>query len=66
MFDKPFLTQLSDKTYDVMRVMLVTVMYIALCAEADMYVPAFPQMIQYFGVAENQIQLILSINFFGI
>lgn len=31
-----------------------------------MYVPAFPQMIEYFGVAENEIQLILSINFGGL
>lgn len=41
-------------------------MYIALCAEADIYVPAFPQMIDFFHVAENKIQLILSVNFFGL
>jgi DHA1 family bicyclomycin/chloramphenicol resistance-like MFS transporter len=41
-------------------------MYVLTCAEADMYVPAFPQMIQYFGVEENQIQMILSINFAGL
>ncbi len=41
-------------------------MYIALCAEADIYVPAFPDMITFFNVADNKIQLILSINFFGL
>ncbi len=37
-----------------------------MCAEADMYVPAFPQMIDYFGIAENKIQLVLSLNFAGL
>jgi len=41
-------------------------MYIGICAEADMYVPAFPQMINFFGVAENEIQQVLSINFLGL
>ena len=41
-------------------------MYIALCAEAEIYVPAFPDMIKYFAVSENQIQLVLSINFAGL
>ncbi|MDP1614589.1 MAG: MFS transporter, partial [Methylococcales bacterium] len=66
MFDTPFFSKLSEKTYDGILLTLVTLMYIAMCAEADMYVPAFPQMIQYFGVEENQIQLILSINFAGL
>ncbi|MEI8295027.1 MAG: MFS transporter [Alphaproteobacteria bacterium] len=66
MFNNPFFSKLSAKTYDVTLVGLVIIMYIALCAEADMYVPAFPQMIEHFGVAENKIQLILSINFGGL
>jgi DHA1 family bicyclomycin/chloramphenicol resistance-like MFS transporter len=66
MLENPILKSLSPKVYDVALLMLVTVMYIALCAEADIYVPAFPQMIQYFGVEENHIQLILSINFSGL
>ncbi|MBX9805101.1 MAG: MFS transporter [Alphaproteobacteria bacterium] len=66
MFDKPLFTKLSEKTTDIALLLLVTLMYIATCAEADMYVPAFPQMIQYFGVEENQIQLILSLNFAGL
>lgn len=66
MLEKPIFNKLSDKFYDLALLTLVTIMYIALCAEADMYVPAFPQMIKYFGVEENKIQLILSINFGGL
>lgn len=57
---------LNEKFRDIALIMLVTIMYIALCAEADIYVPAFPQMVNYFAVAENKIQLILSINFIGL
>ncbi len=66
MFDKPLFNTLSEKTYDVALLLLVITMYILTCAEADMYVPAFPQMIHYFGIEENQVQLILSINFGGL
>lgn len=45
---------------------LVSLMYIAVCGEADMYVPAFPQMVRYFGTSEDQIQLVMSINFIGL
>jgi hypothetical protein len=65
MLEKPIFNKLPEKFYDIALLTLVTIMYIALCAEADMYVPAFPQMIKYFGVEENKIQLILSINFGG-
>ncbi len=66
MLEKPLCSKLSNKIVDFASISLITIMYITLCAEADMYVPAFPQMINYFGVAENQIQLILSINFAGL
>jgi len=66
MLETPLFSKFSNKFYDIMLITLVTIMYIALCAEADMYVPAFPQMVNYFGVAENQIQLILSLNFAGL
>jgi DHA1 family bicyclomycin/chloramphenicol resistance-like MFS transporter len=66
MIENPLFNKLSAKTYDLLMLLLVTIMYIALCAEADMYVPAFPQMIKYFNVNENHIQLILSINFIGL
>lgn len=66
MTSQPFFSGLSAKSYNFALIAMVTLMYIGLCAEADMYVPAFPQMIQYFGVAENKIQLILSLNFGGL
>lgn len=66
MLSKPLISGCSEKFYDIALITLVTIMYIGLCAEADIYVPAFPQMIKYFGVAENEIQLILSINFSGL
>lgn len=66
MLEKPLFNHLSSKFYDGALIILVTIMYIALCAEADIYVPAFPDMIKFFNVAENQVQLILSINFFGL
>ena len=65
MLDKPF-AQLSPKSANMALIILSTIMYIALCAEADMYVPAFPQMISFFGVEESRISLILSINFVGL
>ena len=66
MLDKPFFKQLPPKLADIALITLCTIMYITLCAEADMYVPAFPQMISAFGVAESQISLILSVNFAGL
>ncbi len=37
-----------------------------MCAEADIYVPAFPEMVNYFSTTEDKIQLILSLNFAGL
>jgi DHA1 family bicyclomycin/chloramphenicol resistance-like MFS transporter len=66
MFIQPLFPNLPTKISDFILISLVTLMYVTLCAEADMYVPAFPQMIEYFGVAEYKIQLILSLNFVGL
>ncbi len=57
---------LSAKTTEFLILSVVTLMYIAMCAEADIYVPAFPQMVEYFSTTEDKIQLILSINFIGL
>lgn len=45
---------------------LICLMFIAMCAEADIYVPAFPQMLEYFRSTEDRIQLILSLDFAGL
>ena len=66
MLERALFTKLPAKVSDFLLISLVTLMYILLCAETDMYVPAFPQMIEYFGIAENKIQLILSLNFIGL
>ena len=66
MLEKPLFTNLSPKVSDFILMVLIIIIYVTLCAEADIYVPAFPQMIDYFGIAENQIQLVLSINFIGL
>lgn len=52
--------------YQVILISTVILMYICVCAEADIYVPAFPQMIEYFNIAENEIQSVLSVNFLGL
>jgi len=57
---------ISQKASEWMTLAVVTLMYIALCSEADMYVPAFPEMVNYFSTTEDKIQLILSINFLGL
>ncbi len=56
----------SAKTAEILTLVVVTMMYVALCAEADMYVPSFPEMVNFFGTSEDTIQLILSINFIGL
>ncbi len=61
-----FSNKLSQRTSELLVLSVVTLMYIALCAEADMYVPAFPEMVTYFSTTEDKIQLILSLNFAGL
>ena len=66
MLEKPLFTNLSPKVSNFILMALIILIYVTLCAEADIYIPAFPQMIDYFGIAENQIQLVLSVNFIGL
>lgn len=61
-----FSKSLSARRLELTILSVVVLMYIALCAEADMYVPAFPQMVDFFATTEDKIQLILSINFIGL
>ena len=66
MFTSPLFKNFSEKSYLFILLSMVIIMYTCVCAEADIYVSAFPQMIKYFDVAENEIQLVLSINFLGL
>lgn len=66
MLEAPFFKNFSRRSYDIILLGCVTLMYVTICAEADMYVPVFPAMIKYFGVEECKIQLVLSLNFGGL
>jgi MFS transporter, DHA1 family, multidrug resistance protein len=66
MIKQPIFRNFSPKIYQYILSVMVILMYICVCAEADIYVPAFPQMIKYFGVAENEIQLVLGVNFLSL
>ena len=50
--------QLSNKSSEILILSVVTLMYVAMCAKADMYVPAFPEMVKHFATTEDKIQLI--------
>lgn len=66
MIKEPIFKNFSPLIYQYILSVMVILMYICVCAEADIYVPAFPQMIKYFGVEEYQIQLILGVNFLSL
>ena len=66
MIIEPVFNKFSPKVEQFILVSMVILMYICVCAEADMYVPAFPQMIEYFKIDESKIQQILVINFIGL
>lgn len=44
---------------------LLGLAFFAACIETDISVPGFPQMMDYFGVSEAEVQLTMSLNFFG-
>jgi DHA1 family bicyclomycin/chloramphenicol resistance-like MFS transporter len=58
--------EISEKPSEFLLLGIITLMFIAMCAETDMYVPAFPEMVTYFATTEDKIQLILSLNFAGL
>ena len=45
---------------------LVVLIFIAACIETDIYLPAFPDMMEYFKTSEEVIQSLLTWNFLGI
>ena len=45
---------------------IITIIFIAACIETDIYLPAFPDMMQAFSVSEGDIQGLLTWNFVGI
>lgn len=45
---------------------LIIVVFVAACIETDIYLPAFPDMMQWFSASEGAIQSLLTWNFVGI
>lgn len=45
---------------------LILIIFIAACIETDIYLPAFPDMMNYFSASEGAIQSLLTWNFVGI
>ena len=52
MISEPIFRNFSPKQEQFILVTMVIIMYICVCAEADMYVPAFPQMIRYLVLSQ--------------
>jgi DHA1 family bicyclomycin/chloramphenicol resistance-like MFS transporter len=46
--------------------LLIIMMFLAACIETDIYLPAFADMMTFFSVSEEEIQSLLTWNFFGI
>lgn len=51
---------------EIKYLLIIIVIFIAACIETDIYLPAFPDMMQYFATTEEGIQRLLTWNFFGI
>lgn len=55
-----------NKTSDFALLTMIVLVYSTVCMETDIYVPAFPDMRAFFGVSDEKIQQVLSLNFVGI
>jgi DHA1 family bicyclomycin/chloramphenicol resistance-like MFS transporter len=56
----------KSKFQEVLFLAITLLAFIAFYIETDIYTPSFPQMVAYFGTNEKTIQLLLSMNFFGL
>ncbi|MGE5196537.1 MAG: MFS transporter [Anaerolineae bacterium] len=55
-----------NKRTELKYLFLIIVVFIAACIETDIYLPAFPDMMEWFSASEGAIQSLLTWNFFGI
>ena len=62
MFEKPIMVIDSQKIYKILLLSVLLIIYILICAETDIFIPSFPEMINYFGLEENKVQLVLITN----
>lgn len=53
-------------TKETRYLLLIIIIFIGACIETDIYLPAFPDMMEFFSVSEEVIQSLLTWNFFGI
>lgn len=51
---------------DTKYIALIVLIHLAACIETDIYLPAFPDMMDFFETSEEMVQSILSWNFLGI
>ena len=54
------------KTQEFMLLAMIALMFTTVCMETDIYVPAFPDMKNFFATTAEAIQRVLSVNFVGI
>lgn len=57
---------MMKKNENMPLLVMIALIYTTICMETDIYVPAFPDMKEFFSTTANGIQLTLSINFIGI
>ncbi len=55
-----------DKKTELKFLLLIITVFIAACIETDIYLPAFPDMMNFFSASEGEIQNLLTWNFLGI
>ena len=55
-----------DRKTELKYLFLMIIIYIAAGIETDIYLPAFPDMMNWFGASEGSIQNLLTWNFIGI
>jgi DHA1 family bicyclomycin/chloramphenicol resistance-like MFS transporter len=53
-------------TSELKYLFLMIIIFIAACIETDIYLPAFADMMNFFSISEEEIQKLLTWNFFGI
>lgn len=59
---KAFNTKYQEVTF----IGIVLLAFISFYIETDIYTPSFPAMVSHFGVSEESIQLLISMNFLGL
>lgn len=56
----------KNRLQEVLFLAVLILSFVAFYIETDIYTPSFPQMVDYFKTNADDIQLLLSMNFFGL